>query len=173
MLIIGEGTVAEDEAPTPVFLDQETTRNMNDNYRSRPASLVKVLQRLDKSLLQRTSQTVRSNVLHSSVLNVAKSQIHKTKTSANVKPLDVSCLAVSRAHSVCFPGHPQKKGISPFVSKIKIKDVKSVSCVSQCLSVPHAQCAPNGALNLIVGGRLQKLWQTWQSLGANQRVVSL
>ena len=58
--------------------------------------------------------------------------------------------------SVCFQGIPQKKGISPFVPKIEIKDVKGVSCVSQCFSVPHVQNAPSVVPNLAVGGRLQK-----------------
>ena len=77
LVTIEEGVVAEDEAPTPVSLNQEATSTINGNYHSCPTSSVKVLQRLDKNLLQKNLQTVRSNVLDSSGLNVAKCQIHK------------------------------------------------------------------------------------------------
>ena len=42
---------------------------------------------------------------------------------------------------VSCSGLPQKKGLSLVIKKNKIKDVESVFCVSQCVSVPHAQSA--------------------------------
>ena len=86
---------------------------------------------------------------------------------------NVSYLAVDHAHSVCFQGQPQKKGISPCIPKRKIKDVKGVFCASQCLFAPHVPNVPNVVPSLAVGGRLQKFWQVWLSLGANPRVVSI
>ena len=86
---------------------------------------------------------------------------------------NVSYLAVDHAHSVCFQGQPQKKGLSPCIPKRKIKDVKGVFCASQCLFAPHVPNVPNVVPSLAVGGRLQKFWQVWLSLGANPRVVSI
>ena len=60
----------------------------------------------------------------------------------------------NHVHSVNCLGHSQKKGLSPVVSKNKVKGVNSVSCVSQCLSAHHAQNVLNAAPNLAVGGRL-------------------
>ena len=43
----------------------------------------------------------------------------------------MSYLAVDHAHSVCFQGQPQKKGLSPCIPERKIKDVKGVfHCVN-------------------------------------------
>ena len=55
----------------------------------------------------------------------------------------------------------------------KIKDVKGVSCVNHCVSVPHAQSVSSVAPSLAVGGRLQRFGQKWLDLGANPRVVSI
>ena len=80
----------------------------------------------------------------------------------------MSYLAVDHAHSVCFQGQPQKKGISPCIPKIEIKDVKGVFCANQCLFAPHVPNVPNVAPSLAVGGRLQKFWQVWLTLGRIQ-----
>ena len=165
--------VAEAEAPTPVSPGYEVMSNINDNHCPCPTVLVKVVCRLDKSFFRRTFQTVKSKVLDSSVPKVVKCLKPQPKTSANIKSQDVSCLAVSHVPSAKFLGHPQNKGISPIAPKVETKHVKGVSYVNQCLFVPHVPSAPNAATNLIVGGRLQKFWQMWQSLGANPRVVSI
>ena len=44
----------------------------------------------------------------------------------------------------------------------KIKIVKGVSCVSQCLSAPSVPNVPHVATEISVGGRLQSFWQVWQ-----------
>ena len=136
-------------------LNPGATSIINDNYLLRSTFSNKVLQRLDKRVVRRTFQTVEPKVVDSSILSVPKTQ---KSTSLNLQ--SASYLAVSHVHSACFQGLPQKKGTSPFVSKIEIKDIKSVSCVSQSLSVPHVHNAPSVVPNLAVGGRLQKFWQT-------------
>ena len=56
----------------------------------------------------------------------------------NPKVVDSSVIGLHRTQMTSgFHGHSQKKGISPFVQKIEIKDVKGVSCANQCLSAPH------------------------------------
>ena len=55
----------------------------------------------------------------------------------------------------------------------KIKVVKGVSCVSQCLSAPFVPNVPHVATEISVGGRLQSFWQVWQKLGSNPRMVSI
>ena len=85
----------------------------------------------------------------------------------------MSYLAVDHVHSVCFQGRPQKKGISPCTQKIDIKDVKGASCANQCLFAPHVPNVPNVVPSLAVGGRLQRFWHVWLTLGANPRVVSI
>ena len=93
--------------------------------------------------------------------------------SRSVNPQDVSCTAVNLVPSVDCLVHPQKKGLSPVVLENKIKNVKGASCVNQCLSAQHVQSVPNAVPSLAVGGRLQKFWQKWQTLGANPGVVSI
>ena len=102
MITLGEGDVAEAEVLTPVSPGQEATSTINDNYLSYQTAFVKVIHRLDKSLFQRTFQTLKSNVLDSSVLKVVKSQRHQSKTSAKLNPQDVSRLVLSHAHSASF-----------------------------------------------------------------------
>ena len=116
---------------------------------------------------QRTvTRTVKPKIVDSSVLN-------KVQMTSSLNSQSVSYLAVDHAHSVCFQGQPQKKGISPCTQKIEIKDVKGVSCASQCLFAPHVPNVPNVVPNLAVEGRLQKFWHVWLTLGANPRVVSI
>ena len=74
---------------------------------------------------------------------------------------------------VVGPGQPQKKGLSPDLCQTEIKHVKSASFVSPCRSVPHVLNVHSVAENPPVGGRLQRFWETWLSLGSNPRVVSI
>ena len=156
----------EDVTLTPVFPNPRDINNINDNYLLGSTLANKVVQKWRKRVVQRTFQTVKLKLVDSSVRKLAK-----TQSTASLNCQNVSCLAVNRVPSVCSHGPPQKKGISPFVKKTEIKDVKSVFCVNQCLSVPHAPNAPSVVLDLAVRGRLQRFWQTWQKLDANPRVV--
>ena len=160
---IEAGVVAEDVVPIPVSLNREVTSNINDNYLLAPTLSSSVITKLDQKPLART---VTSRVVDSSVLS-------KVQMTPNLHSQSVSCLVVDHAHSACFQGQPQKKGISPCTQKIKIKDVKGVFCANQCLFAPPVPNVPNVVPSLAVGGRLQKFWQVWLSLGANPRVVSI
>ena len=160
---IEAGVVAEDVVPIPVSLNREVTSNINDNYLLAPTLSSSVITKLDQKTLART---VTSRVVDSSVLS-------KVQMTPNLHSQSVSCLVVDHAHSACFQGQPQKKGISPCTQKIKIKDVKGVFCANQCLFAPPVPNVPNVVPSLAVGGRLQKFWQVWLSLGANPRVVSI
>ena len=149
--------------PISVSLNREVTSNINDNYLLCPTLSRSVVAKLDQKPLTRT---VKSRVVDSSVLS-------KVQMTPRLNSQSVSYLAVDHAHSVCFQGQPQKKGISPCTQKIEIKDVKGVFCANQCLFAPHVPNVPNIAPSLAVGGRLQKFWQVWLTLGANPRVVSI
>ena len=149
--------------PIPVSLNPEVTSNINDNYLLCPTSSTSVIAKLDHMTL---NKTVKSEVVDSPFLN-------KAQQTPSLTFQNVSYLAVDHAHSVCFQGQPQKKGISPCMPKIEIKDVKGVFCANQCLFAPHVPNVPNVAPSLAVGGRLQKFWQVWLNLGANPRVVSI
>ena len=83
------------------------------------------------------------------------------------------CCVVNPVLFPSFNGHPQKKGLSPDPVLKEIKNVKGVSCVNPCVSVPVGLSAPNVVKELDVGGRIQRFWQKWQELGANPRVVSI
>ena len=157
--------MAEDVAPIPVSLSQEATSNINDNYLICPTFSKTVVAKLDERTVTRT---VKPEVVDSSVLN-----LHKVQMTSSLNPQSVSCLVVNHARSVCSHGQPQKNGISPCIQKIEIKDVKGVSCASQCLFAPHVPNVPSVVPSLAVGGRLQKFWQVWLTLGANPRVVSI
>ena len=160
---IEAGVVAEDVVPIPVSLNREVTSNINDNYLLCPTPSTSVIAKLDSMTL---NKTVKSEVVGSPCLN-------KAQQTPSLSFQNVSYLAVDHVHSVCFQGQPQKKGISPCIPKIKIKDVKGVFCANQCLFAPHVPNVPNVAPSLAVGGRLQKFWQVWLTLGANPRVVSI
>ena len=69
-------------------------------------------------------------------------------------------------------GQPQKKGVSPvFVQqKQPLKYVNNVFCVDLLCSV---RPVPNVAQTLPVGTRLNHFWETWQALGASQKVVQM
>ena len=149
--------------PIPVSLNREVTSNLNDNYLLCPTPSTSVIAKLDNRTLEKT---VNSAVIDSP----CSKTFHQTP---GLPSQNVSYLAVDHAHSVCFQGQPQKKGLSPCIPKRKIKDVKGVFCASQCLFVPHVPNVPNVVPSLAVGGRLQKFWQVWLSLGANPRVVSI
>ena len=149
--------------PIPVSLNPEVTSNINDNYLLCLTPSTSVIAKLDPMTL---NKTVKSDVVDSPFL-------HKAQQTPKLTFQNVSYLAVDVAHSVCFQGQPQKKGISPCISKIEIKDVKGVFCANQCLFAPHVPNVPNVAPSLAVGGRLQKFWQVWLNLGANPRVVSI
>ena len=159
---IEDGVMAEDMAPIPISLSQEATSNINDNYLICPTLSKTVVAKLDKRTVTRT---VKPKVVDSSVLD-----LHKVQMTSSLNPQSASCLVVNHAHSVCSHMQPQKKGVSPCIQKIEIKDVKGVSCASQCFFAPDV---PSVVPSLAVGGRLQKFWQVWLILGANPRVVSI
>ena len=54
-----------------------------------------------------------------------------------------------------------------------LKHVGGVSSVSQSASVTNVRDAPAVVTSPPVGGRLQVFWQTWASMGASPRVVSI
>ena len=83
----------------------------------------------------------------------------------------VNCRVVAPA--VIVTGQSQKKDVRPFQSNVQIKSVKGVLCVSHCLSAPVVRNALHIVRDPPVGGRLQKFWQVWFSLGSNPRVVSI
>ena len=103
------GGVAEGVASTPVFPGQEATKPINENYRLHPTGLNKIILRLDKSLHQRSYQTVKAKLLDSFVPEVVKTQRHQLNTAAILKPQVVSCLVVSHAHSVVSAGLHKRK----------------------------------------------------------------
>ena len=143
--------MAEDVAPIPVSLNREATSNINDNYLVCPTLSRSTVTKLDQRTVTRT---VKPKVIDGSVLD-------KVQMTSNFNSRSVSYLVVDHAHSVCFQGQPQKKGISPCTQKIEIKDVEGVSCASQCLFAPHVPNVPNVVPSLAVGGRLQKFWHIW------------
>ena len=122
--------------PIPVSLNREVTNNINDNYLLAPTLSSSVVAKLDQKPLART---VTSRVVDSSVL----SKVHMTP---NLHSQSVSCLVVDHAHSACFQGQPQKKGISPCTQKDKNKRCqrcflcKSMSFCPTCSKCP--QCCP-------------------------------
>ena len=76
------------------------------------------------------------------------------------------------------PGHSQKNEISPGAAgcqykKNKLKSVKSVFCVIPLSYVNPVTNAPNVAINLPVGARLQIFWKKWLDMGAGPKVVQI
>ena len=71
-------------------------------------------------------------------------------------------------------GQSQNKDGNPSLNlNTEINFVKSVFSVDHCVFAPTVPSAHNVANPQLVGGRLQKFWQTWSLLGANPRVVSI
>ena len=70
-------------------------------------------------------------------------------------------------------GQLQKKNVRPSHPKVEIKSVKGALCVNQCLSAPNVRNVLHVVKDPPVGGRLQRFWQVWLSLGSNPRVVSI
>ena len=97
--------------------------------------------------------------------SVNPTQKHSSKT--------VFCHVVNPVQYAISKGLPQKKGARPDVAKTEIKYVKGVSFVNHCLSAKSVPNVPNVVTELGVGGRLQKFWPKWETLGANPRVVSI
>ena len=146
----GTEVVAMVEAPTLVFLGHEATNHTNDNYPSVPTQLSCQLSRLDHKLSQ-LHQNVYSLVVH----KVAKQNSEQTLRDLVGKKAVSYQDVVSHVHSVTFHGQPQRKGLSPALCVNKIKVVKGVSCVSQCLSAPSVPNVPHVATEISVGGRFQ------------------
>ena len=77
------------------------------------------------------------------------------------------------------PGHSQKRELSPGAADCQItkshrlKYVKVASCVTQLSCVQSVNNAQNAALNLPVGSRLQKFWETWLNLGAGPKTIQI
>ena len=97
----------------------------------------------------------------------------QNKSSQNISKTVYSRTAVIHVPIVVGPRQPQKKGLTPDLCQTEIKHAKSVSFVSPCLSVPPVPNVPNVADSPPVGGRLQRLWEIWLSLGSNPRVISI
>ena len=62
---------------------------------------------------------------------------------AQTLKLDVSWHAVTHTHIVPLHGLQQRKGLNPDNSVKRIKHVRGVCCVNQCLSVPPVPNGPN------------------------------
>ena len=137
------------EVPSLVFPRPSHTNSLNDNY------------------------CVSQNSLH--VNSVKREPVcYQTQSSNKQKvKLDAGYPVVFHAPSVHFPGPPQKKGVRPVPCQSKIKHVKGVCCVNPCLFVPSVPNCPSAVSEQTVGGRLQRFWQVWQTMGANPRVVSI
>ena len=95
--------------------------------------------------------------------------IGQNKSSQNISRTVYLRTAVIHVPIVVGPGQLQKKGLS----RTEIKHAKSVSFVSPCPSVPPVPSVPNAAESPPVGGRLQRFWETWLSLGSNPQVISI
>ena len=98
---------------------------------------------------------------------------YQTQYSNKTVNLDVSYPVIFHAPFVHFPGSPQKKGVRPVHCQNKIEHVKGVCCVNPCLFVPSVPNVPSVVSEQNVGGRLQRFWQVWQTMGANPWVVSI
>ena len=117
--------------PIPVSLNREVASNINDNYLLCPTPSTSVIAKLDSMTL---NKPVKSKIVGSPCLN-------KAQQTPSLSFQNVSYLAVDHVHSVCFQGQPQKKGISPCIPKIKIKDVKGVFlCKSMCFCPTCSKC---------------------------------
>ena len=134
-----------------VFPRHAVSSPINDNYSGFPTKL---------------------NLSHQRLGLIVKDTQEQTLRFQNYKQ-DVSCIDVNHVPTVTFQGQPQNKSLSPGCGLSKIKFVKGVSCVSQCLSAPSVPNVPHVATEISVGGRLQSFWQVWQRLGSNPRVVSV
>ena len=157
-----------EEVPLLIFPSHISINNRNDNYWVGPTSVPIAQDQLDPKIFQKKEVVVRNQGLTNLVTQtVVKQEIHKTV------PLDVSYYVAGHVHTVPLHGPPQKKGLSPVLPVNKIKHVKGVSCVSQCLFVPSVPIVPHVATEISVGARLQSLWEVWQRLGSNPRVVSV
>ena len=75
--------------------------------------------------------------------------------------------------AVSVNGQLQRKNVSPSSPKVEIKCVNDALCVNQCLSAPNVRNVLHVVKDPPVGGRLQRFWQVWLSLGSNPRVVSI
>ena len=99
-----------------------------------------------------------------------------SKTLTQEKTINVvNCHVVTDVPSA--PGHSQKRELSPGTADCqlnrnhKLKYVKVVSCVTQLSCVQPVNNAPNVVQKLLLGARLQNLWQTWLDLGAGPKVI--
>ena len=154
------------EAQTLVSLVQKVTSPINDNYCITPPNPCQVL------VEEKSDQAVQLLVQDSlSCRNIVKvPSLNSTQKHSNQT---VFCHVVNPVQSAISKGLPQKKGVRPEVTKTEIKHVKGVSFVNHCLSARSVPNVPNVVTELGVGGRLQKFWPKWETLGANQRVVSI
>ena len=100
------------EAQTLVFPGHEKINLTNDSCQL--SRLDHSVNQLNKIVKQKPKQTLRDLIWKKAV----------------------SYQDVSHVHSVTLHGQPQRKGLGPDLSLNKIKVVKGVSCVSQCLSAP-------------------------------------
>ena len=164
------GLEAEDvdgvEVSTLVSLVQRDTNLTNDNYCISPPISCQVL--VERKLNQTVQHLVQDSL---SCQNVVKLPVLNTVQKHSIQI--VSCHVVGHVQSAILKGLPQKKGIRPVVTKTEIKHVKGVSFVNPCLSARSVPNVPNVVKELDVGGRLQKFWSKWETLGASTRVVSI
>ena len=115
------------------------------------------------------NQFLKDSPVQLSVSQGDPKQCQSSKT-INVQET-VNCFVVAPAVSVT--GQSQKKDARPFQPNVQIKSVKGVSCVNHCLFAPVVRNALHVVKDPPVGGRLEKFWQVWLSLGSNPRVVSI
>ena len=112
LVAIEEGVVAEVVAPNPVSPGHKVTSITNDKYHLYPTG-----SQVGKKLVSEKDSNCKFK--HARQCSSESSQESKPQPQslANIDSQDVYCLAVNHVHSANFLGHPQKKGLSPVVSK--------------------------------------------------------
>ena len=145
-------------------------------------SFFKVVHTKVKSVVPLVSETFKTGNLCVSVnvdtLKVMQNDSDTIETTNSVKTSKLTdqerhC----KLHSCCnsctycvFLGHPQKKGASPAVEKIKTKPVKHASFVNHSYFVPLVENAHSVVQNLPVGSHLRDFWKIWAFQGASPKV---
>ena len=119
-------------------------------------------------LLARSKETI--NVYQSPETLSLSRKIIETQTQQN---LSVNSSVVTLTHIVI--GQLQKKDVSPVVANCyqKLKYVKDFSCVAQLSFAKPVINVPTVVLDLPVGARLHKFWETWEALGVGLKVVKI
>ena len=128
-----------------VFPRDVVSSLINDNYSGFPTSLNFSSQGLD--------------------LIVREMAQEQTVMFQNCKQ-DVSCInVVNFAPIVTIHGQPQRKGLSPGHGLNRLKLVKGVSCVNQCLFAPSVPNVPRVVTEISVGGKASELLPSLAKVG--------